>query len=56
MNITTAQYVQDDSGNNSGVKATVNDEIVFIPLDESNRHYMAILEWVANGNTIADAE
>ena len=29
-------------------------EIVYAPLDEANRHYQEILEWVAEGNTITD--
>jgi hypothetical protein len=27
-----------------------------VPLDPANRHYAAILEWVADGNTIEAAE
>ena len=29
---------------------------MFVPLDPANRHYQAILEWVAEGNTIAEAD
>ena len=32
------------------------DKITFIPLDPANRHYQAIQEWVADGNTIEDAD
>jgi len=32
----------------------VDGEISFVPLDEENRHYQEILEWVAEGNTITD--
>ena len=28
----------------------------FVPLDEENRHYQAILQWVADGNTIQEAD
>ena len=28
----------------------------FAPFDSANRHYQAILEWVAEGNTIAEAD
>ena len=28
-----------------------NEEKVAIPKDESNRHYQAYLDWVADGNT-----
>ena len=55
FNITSAQYTQDDNNNNNGVKATVDGNIVFVPLDTANRHYQAILDWVADGNTITDA-
>ena len=32
----------------------VDGTISFVPLDEENRHYQEILEWVAAGNTITD--
>ena len=32
----------------------VDGEVSFVPLDEANRHYQEILEWVANGGTIID--
>lgn len=31
-----------------------NGEKYSVPLDEANRHYQEILEWVAAGNTITD--
>jgi hypothetical protein len=27
-----------------------------VPLDEDNRHYQAIMQWVADGNTIEEAD
>ena len=33
-----------------------NNEIWSVPLDPDNRHYQAIQEWVAEGNTIAEAD
>ena len=57
MNITSAQYCADDVTNeNTSVKAVIDGETLFVPLDPDNRHYAAILEWVADGNTIADAD
>ncbi len=58
MNIQTVQYCQDPLvEGNSGVKVvTQEDEVLLVPLDESNRHYKEILEWVAEGNTIEEAE
>jgi len=35
----------------------LNSNIVLsVPLDPANTDYQAILEWVAEGNTIADAD
>lgn len=35
----------------------VNSNVVLsVPLDPDNRHYQAIQEWVAEGNTIAEAD
>lgn len=28
----------------------------FVPLDEGNRHYQEVLQWVADGNTIGEPE
>ena len=30
--------------------------VLSVPLDEDNRHYQAILKWVAEGNTIDEAD
>ena len=56
MKITSAQYYNNIDGNQSGIKATIDGTEVFVPLDPANRHYAAILEWVAEGNTIQDAD
>ena len=56
MNITTAKYVKDKYGNNVSIKATIDNEELAIPLFAGNRHYDAILEWVAAGNTIEAAD
>ena len=57
MIITTAQYEVDMRGNNSSVKATIDGQVVFVPLDPANRHYAEILKQVADGTlTIADAD
>jgi len=55
MNITSAQYRQ-DNGENVGIMATIDGQEMFIPLDPANRHYQAIQEWVAEGNTIEEAD
>ncbi len=57
MNITSAQHQVDVEGSTSvSMKATIDGQIMFVPLDPDNRHYQAILEWVAEGNTIEDAD
>jgi len=33
-----------------------SDRVLSVPLDPDNRHYQAIQEWVAEGNTIEDAD
>ena len=56
MIITDAQYSADLEGNNASIKATIDGTEMSVPTDPANRHYAAILEWVAEGNTIQDAE
>ena len=56
MNITSAQYVLDIDGNNTSITAIINGKTLSVPLNAGNRHYAAILEWVAEGNTIQDAD
>ena len=57
MIVTNAQYIIDViSGDNISIKATIDGETLFVPIDPANRHYQAIQEWVAEGNTIAEAD
>ena len=57
MNITSAQYVADMDGNNSGIQATIDGQEMSVPLDPDNRHYAEILKQVEAGTlTVADAE
>ena len=63
MNITSAQYEKprNDDGTlitieaNDSVTAIIDGVTMSVPLDTDNRHYQAILDWVAEGNTIQDA-
>ena len=55
MNITVAKYHAEDNVNTS-IVATIDNKVWYIPLDPANRHYAAIQEWVAEGNTIAEAD
>ena len=58
--ITKAKYIAitDPLGNKSNgtIKATINSVEVFVPINTDNADYQAILEWVADGNTIEEAD
>ena len=57
MNITSAQYILDEIGNNSTIQATIDGVEMSVPLDTTNRHYAEILKQVADGTiTIAEAD
>ena len=53
MNISSTKYVSEDK---KIIKATIDGQEMFVPLDPNNRHYQAIQEWVAEGNKIEDAD
>jgi hypothetical protein len=55
-NVTSAQYVQNFDGENVSVTATIDGQEWSVPMDTDNTHYAAILAWVADGNTIQDAD
>ena len=58
MQITSAKYVVDlMTGNNASIRATIDGQDLFVPLDPANRHYAEIMRQVeAGGLTIQDAE
>lgn len=57
INITSAKYEIDMDGNNCSIQATIDGVEMSVPLDESNRHYAAIMEQVEAGTlTIQEAE
>lgn len=57
LNVTSAQYYLALSGANAGIKATIDGQEVFVPLDPDNRHYAEIMRQVDEGTlTIQDAE
>lgn len=60
MNIKSAKYIAED-GKNSTIKLILDEmpsnvKFMSVPLDPNNRHYQAIQEWVAKGNTIQEAD
>jgi len=58
MIITSAKYQKDifDSSVNDSIIAVIDGITVSVPLTVGNRHYDAIQEWVAEGNTIEAAD
>ena len=56
MNITTAKYSKNKDGDNVSINATIDGEELSVPLFVGNRHYDAILDWVAEGNTVEAAD
>ena len=57
MQIANAQYIENISGNNSSIKATIDGTEMFVAIDPDNRHYEEIMRQVEAGElTIADAD
>ena len=57
MNISDAKYYKDIDGDKVvGIKVTLNGDMSWVPLDPNNVDYQAIQAWVAEGNTIAEAD
>ena len=56
MQITSAQYLAEDSENYT-IKATIDGQELFVPLDPANRHYAEIMRQVDAGElTITEAD
>jgi len=56
MNITKAKYFKNIDEKNVSVNVTIDGQDMSVPIDTDNRHYQAIQEWVAEGNTIEEAD
>ena len=58
INIKSVKKLNDLRTNNLGAyELTKNDDTVCcVPLDEANTDYQEILKWVADGNTIEEAD
>ncbi len=61
--VNTAQYVipnpkLNNSTEPTGIKVTFVGSSIehFVPLDTDNTDYQSVLKWVADGNTIAEAD
>mgnify|MGYP003651040851 CR=1 FL=1 len=57
MEVTSAKYFKNKDGEKTGIDTVFNGvDRLDVPLEVGNRHYAAILEWVAAGNTITTAD
>ena len=57
MNISKVINSRDKETNNViGYIITIDSQDFGVPLDPGNRHYQEIQKWVAEGNTIAEAD
>jgi len=57
VNITSAQYVQTPEGDTTSIRATIDGQELFVPVDPANRHYAEIMRQVEAGTlTILEAE
>ena len=55
--ITNAKYCKDElSDTNCSIRCIIDGRHCSVPMDLDNTDYQAILEWVAEGNTIQDAD
>ena len=56
LTITKAKYFKNSDGKNVSVNVTMDGQDMSVPMDTDNTDYQAILEWVAEGNKIEDAD
>ena len=56
LQITSAQYIAFE-GTNSSIRAIIDGQELFVPLDPANRHYAEIMRQVEAGTlTITEAD
>ena len=58
MNITSAKYCPKTKfeSESSYINATIDGKENIVPINTNNIEYLAILEWVADGNIISPAD
>ena len=57
MTVSSAQYHQNEDGDNVSITATIDGQLLLVPLAPGNRHYDEIMRQVEAGTlTIADAD
>ena len=55
MNIEQARFIANADGENDVIEMIIDGITMCVPINSDNRHYQAIQEWVAEGNTIEEA-
>ena len=57
MNITKVKQLVDLlTGSKKILEVTIDDKIYYVPKVDGNAEYQEILKWVAEGNTIEEAD
>ncbi len=56
MTITSAKYLENTSSEKVAIESVIDDVTMIVPIDLGNKHYQAIQEWVADGNTIEESD
>jgi len=56
MNIESAKYFSFQGNDKASIIATISGKNLSVPIDENNSDYQAIQKWVADGNTIQEAD
>ena len=56
MNIVRAKYKVHPNGEKTVQVLDGEDKLYSIPMKESNAEYQIVLQWVADGNTIEEAD
>lgn len=54
-NILSCQYIKDLSSNkNASIKASIDNSVMFIPLDPANSHFAEIMRQVEEGTLVIE--
>ena len=56
MLVTSVQHNEFEGQDTGCVTATIDGVEMHVPKNTENRHWQAIQKWVAEGNTIAEAD
>jgi len=56
MNITSAQYRNDDNDNPASIQAQINGKSMSVPLDPANRHYAEIMRQVEASELVVEPD